>query len=269
MRVRHWAHFLLLPLAGFDPFGPLVDEALSLARGSIIAVCVLAYGYLLNGLSDRALDRAASKNPFVGARGGGAHLALPYAALFILSLLALSLAWRGPLSVLIATLAALAAGTLYSVGPRLKVVPVIGTLMNVACFAPLLFVGLGRSGLAPALLSLAVCFVGLLVQNQLIHEAADAREDRAASVRTTFVTYGPRVAGWLAFASAIVATAGAWSLLGALAALVIMIPFVPFFPYALATRGTDRDAMRRLRLTHRAAAAVAGALLYGASILFA
>ena len=60
MRPKQWAHFALLPLACFEPTLP---GALALARGVAIAACVLAYGYLLNAISDRKIDRSLDKNP--------------------------------------------------------------------------------------------------------------------------------------------------------------------------------------------------------------
>jgi 4-hydroxybenzoate polyprenyltransferase len=46
--------------------------------------------------------------------------------------------------------------------------------------------------------TLAAALVPLLLQNQMLHEAADAGEDRAGGVRSTYLALGPRGASVLA-----------------------------------------------------------------------
>ncbi|MBX3248090.1 MAG: UbiA family prenyltransferase [Myxococcales bacterium] len=257
LRLRHWAHFLALPLAGVEPSRPWwwVDTA----RGVTIAFAVLAFGYLWNGVADRAMDLDPDKRARPSEIEAHRRAALASAAS------ALGVGAFGPWPAFVATLVSLGSGWAYSTGPRLKSIPVIGSAMNVASFAPLLFVGLSDATLPPGLVTLACCFAALLLQNQLLHEAADASEDQRGALRTTFLQLGPRpVAGLAAIAGAVpsiaVASGDADPRL-AFAAL-LALPFAILFPAALFRRGGEASAMRRARLLHRAAAVVGGAALF-------
>ena len=98
-------------------------------------------------------------------------------ALWVLALVAVGLAATGPWVTLAATLLARSSGIVYSVGPRLKRYPVVGTLTNATNFTPLLWVGLPASGATDGTMILTQAFLLLLLQNQLLHEAADRDDD--------------------------------------------------------------------------------------------
>ena len=252
IRLRDWWHFLLLPIASGGPVA-------AVARGGGIAFGILAFGYLINGLSDRKVDGDQRKNPLTLVEPGAALVAVAFAAL------ALALSFTGPLAVTLATLCSLTAGTLYSVGPRLKRFPLVGTLANAACFAPLLWVGVPDGAPRSDLARLAGLFVLLLLQNQLIHEAADRNDDERGLVLTTVRAVGRRVAGLV--------TAGLGLGMVLLAphlalALALLAVFVAFFPAALFLRGDEVAAMRTLRLVHRVACILAGGALFGVLRLF-
>lgn len=262
IRLRHWAHFLLLPLAGIDPAVPPGTTLIALARGIAIAFVVLAFGYLLNSLADRHMDLDPDKRDLLPRHG----LSAQRAAVGGLVVLAFVLAASGPTTVVLATVTCLASGWAYSAGPRLKALPLLGSALNVGNFAPLLAVGLARDDAPPGLGALAQWFALLLLQNQLLHEAADAEEDARGGVHTTFLRLGRRGSAGLAGVCGLllVATVGACELAvgGAWIAGVLAIPFVVAFPYLLSALGRSARSMRRVRLAHRGAALVTGALLY-------
>jgi 4-hydroxybenzoate polyprenyltransferase len=270
LRVRDWAHFTVLPLASTS-LDALDDDGLhGLARSVLVAALVLAWGYLSNGLADRALDRDAAKNPF--AQAPDATIDTLTGVTWAFAIAALALASFGGGVSLAATATSVAAGWLYSSGPRLKRLPVVGTLLNVACFAPLLFVGAGRT-LPAATPLLALAFTGLLLGNQLLHEAADAHDDAAGSVRTTFLALGARgTAALAALAGMLPALAIALALPGAirdeLTATALLV-FVVVVPGALALHGADARRMAITRRLHRVASVVLGALLFALSNLHA
>lgn len=270
LRVRDWAHFTVLPLAS-SPMDALDDDGLlGLARSVLVAALVLAWGYLSNGLADRALDRDAAKNPFAGLTTTTIETLRGVAWAFAVA--ALGLAALGGGVSLAATATSVSAGWLYSSGPRLKRFPVVGTLLNVVCFAPLIFVG-ARGALPPATPLVTLAFTGLLLGNQLLHEAADAHDDAAGRVRTTFLALGPRgAAAFAAVAGALPALALALALPGAirsaLTAAAILV-FVVVVPAALALRGADAHHMARARLLHRVASVAVGALLFALTNLHA
>jgi 4-hydroxybenzoate polyprenyltransferase len=251
VRARDWAHFLVLPLASADSLAGGV-------RGVALALLVLAFGYLLNGIADRELDRDAVKNPFV--ERDGRH-ALMICAL--LPALSLALACTGPRQVVIAVLVCIASGTVYSVGPRLKRVPLLGTLLNLTNFLPLLWFGGGAQASPRDSWILAAVFAGLLLQNQLIHEAADADDDEPSGVRTTFIAAGPRwsAVGLLLLGGAVAATIlrGASLLALGLGAGAL---FGAAFPCALAVAGDRRPLLARVRFWHRWCCVATGATLF-------
>jgi 4-hydroxybenzoate polyprenyltransferase len=258
-RVPHFAHFLLLPLAGYDPRLPLVETALSLGRGVLIAFSVLAFGYLLNSMSDRHMDASVEKNPLAGGEPSPSHRL----ALAALLTAALGLSLTGPWPVLAAAAICLGSGVVYSVGPRLKRIPVLGTLANTTNFAPLLWVGIAGSGAPSGMAKLTLAFTCLLLQNQLLHEAADRDEDRRGRVHTSVLVFGPRAsaaAAALLGAGAALSAAGTGALSGL--AFGIAPVFGAAFPLALARFGEDARAMARTRIVHRACCVVTGALIF-------
>lgn len=256
IRVRHWAHFLVLPLATF-PGSWELPALLALLRGLAIAASILAFGYLLNGIADRALDRDPGKNPLVSEPAHPAHLR----AVLVLAGCALVLALTGPPIVVLATLTSLGAGWAYSAGPRLKRLPFVGTLLNAACFTPLLFVGASADVSPPWWL--AAAFTALLLENQLLHEGEDALEDRDGAIRTTYAVLGPTGTACAMALSGLGLAAVALALGGGAAlALVLAGGFGVAFPLACAWSRGDEARLRRLRAAHRVAAALAGALVY-------
>lgn len=252
IRLRDWWHFLLLPLAS-------AQSALQLLRGVGIAFCILAFGYLVNGLSDRQLDSDLKKSALAHEPSGLRLLVALFAGL------ALLLSLSGPSAVTIATLVSLSAGTVYSVGPRLKRFPLVGTLANAACFSPLLWLGVRDGAPGFDLLTLGASFVLLLLQNQLVHEAVDREDDARGGVLTTFRALGPRATAGLAMALGI-----GLSLLAPRPALAVamLAAFVLAFPLALFRRGDDVTAMRTTRLVHRLSCIVAGGALFAALRFF-
>jgi 4-hydroxybenzoate polyprenyltransferase len=258
IRLRHWAHFLVLPLAGVDPSASYELVMEGVLRGVAIAFGVLAFGYLLNSLADRRLDH----DPDKGSLPAGA-LTPQWLAVVGLGVLTTALAAQGPDIVLGAALLCMGSGVVYSVGPRLKSLPLIGSLLNITNFAPLLLVGLPSSDAsAPLLGPLLAAFAPLLLQNQLIHEAADADEDRSGGVMTTFGRYGPQRSAWLAALCGLcVPAAVLWSsptvpglgLAGLLAAV-----FGAWYPRQLALHGHKPREMAELRINHRVAAVIGG-----------
>lgn len=182
LRVRQWLHFVPLPLAGAPglvsgacPKGPVLWACLA---GALCLGC--AYG--VNAHADRATDGSRRKNPLVGAPGSAWALAPALACG------GLALAAAGASGGLAAAAVSVAAGAAYSVGPRLKRWPGVGSLANVAIFAPLLLL---VGGPRPAgFWGIFVVFAALLLQNQLLHERADVAEDRRAGARTSAQVLG-------------------------------------------------------------------------------
>jgi 4-hydroxybenzoate polyprenyltransferase len=252
-RVGRWVHFLALPLAGVDVHGG-APAVLAAVRGVLVAFLVLAFGYTLNALADRRMDRPA-KNAFATSTPP-----LTSALLVSLAVSALIATSWAPLAARAATIVALLSGVLYSVGPRLKRFALVGSLANLTNFVPLLWVGEADGVASRAVTWLAVAFACLLLQNQLIHEAADREEDVAGGVHTTVVALGPTLAAWIA------AGLGLLLVLDARARSVPVWPlalvFAVMFPIALARGGSDARRMARLRLVHRAASFAAGITLY-------
>jgi 4-hydroxybenzoate polyprenyltransferase len=253
-RVGRWVHFLALPLAGFDAHGG-IPAVMAAVRGMAVAFAVLAFGYTLNAVADRGMDRPG-KNTFTTSGTP------PFTWVFLtaLALSALLLSAGAPPGARVATAVALMSGVVYSVGPRLKRFPVVGSIANLTNFVPLLWVGENGGPGSRSIGSLAMAFACLLLQNQLIHEAADRDEDLTGGVRTTVVAVGPALAGWIA------AGLGGLLVFDVRATTVLIWPlalvFGAVFPLALARGGTDPRRMAWLRLAHRAASVVAGVTLF-------
>jgi 4-hydroxybenzoate polyprenyltransferase len=262
LRVRQWWYFLALPLAGVDLHDASASLALSLIRGVLIAACVLSFGYLLNAVADRSMDLEAEKNPLLAEPPRSFE-----GLLLALALFALSLAATGPLIVLAATSVSLVSGWIYSTGPRLKAWPVIGTLLNVTNFAPLLLFGVSETPPRKELWLLVIIFSALIVQNQLLHEASDAEEDRGGHVQTTFLKLGPRGSAMLAFVAGVV-VALASACFGGSASRVFLAAhlglFAAAFPLWLALGGETPARMERARVAHRWCSVLSGGSILGA-----
>jgi 4-hydroxybenzoate polyprenyltransferase len=258
LRFREWYYFLALPLAGLDPALGASRNACAIGRGVVVAFCVLGFGYLVNAAGDIDSDLDAAKNPLLACGGLLRSRAGALAVAGALATAAVALAAGGPAVALGATLVSLASGTVYSVGPRLKAVPIVGTLANATNFAPLLWVG--AAGDEPSLARrLAPAFAGVLLQSQMVHEAADAAGDARAGVRTTFVALG---CGWSALLAALFGALTAFgSAVGDAARAGLVAAYVVAFPLALARQGGDPRRAARLRLWHRWSGVVLGAAL--------
>lgn len=187
LRATGWWYFAALPLVGVVTESTRLERALARSLlGVPVAACCLAFAYGVNGITDRAMDGDATKNSLAGSLEVPREAPIVVAAAaFAGMLLAFPL---GP-ATLICVACSLLAGMVYSAPPRLKRFPVIGTLTNIAIFAPLPF--LARSGPpSPSEWMLGYCFCILLAQSQLLHEVADATEDAIGGVRTTGVVLG-------------------------------------------------------------------------------
>lgn len=186
LRPGQWAHFLVLPASGL-PDAAQGAEPTGLAWASVASAGSLALAYGVNAIADRSTDRSVRKNPLAD---GGAPPRMLYAALGACAVASCTAgAVLGPLA-LAATIASLACGLLYSVGPRLKGRPFAGLLCNTGIFVPLMLLLTERMSAQLAVLVLS--FVSLIAQNQLLHELADAVEDAAAGDLTTARQLGER-----------------------------------------------------------------------------
>jgi 4-hydroxybenzoate polyprenyltransferase len=258
LRFREWAHFLVLPLGGVAPSESLAHNALHLARGVAVAFCVLGFGYLVNAASDVDVDVDPRKNPLLDER---ARARVPEIAVG-LALAAVALAALGPSVGVVAALVAITSGVVYSIGPRLKALPVVGTLANATNFAPLLWVGAATPS-PPLAWILAPTFAGILLQNQILHEAADASDDARGRLATTFLVLGRKKSAALASLFGLLAALGPVPF-GAWGRAAMIALYVVAFPLALAG-SDDPTRAARLRRWHRGSSIVVGAALLLAS----
>ncbi len=188
VRAGQWWYFLALPAAALPAGLWRAQPARALASwagGAAIAALCLGYAYAINGLSERGTDLDFHKNPWIGQD------VLPGARAAVAGLAALALvaaAAAGWLA-LGASAVSVAAATLYSAGPRTKSRVALGTLSNGLIFGPLLLVAPGAV-IDRGLVGWLGTFVALLLQNQLVHEQADAAEDAAAGDRSTAAWLG-------------------------------------------------------------------------------
>ena len=259
LRARQWVHFVVLPAAAIGPRLASVPVLPHLARALVLAAAALGYAYGLNAISDRGTDLDAHKNPLAGAqacpRSASALVALSFAV-------ALGLAITAGPRALIGTSISLAAATVYSVGPQLKALPAVGTLLNAAMFGPVLFFAADAPGAGTPPTLLTATFLVLLLQNQLLHERADEHEDKAAGALTTARALGRTrttalivALGLAGVAVAVFLEGSRASLAGALATLVA----------AGACAFGFADARRR-RAMHRRVAFAGGALVFALSL---
>lgn len=262
LRAPQWLHFAALPLAGLDR-AALASPA-ALARGALAvaaASLALGYAYGINAVADRESDASPAKNPLAGVARVPAE-ARAVVATTAAAALAASLPLGRPATLLV--LASLLAGTAYSVGPRMKARPVLGALFNTAIFAPLLGLALPEGAPPPpAFAALGATFVGLILQSQLLHEAADAAEDAAGGALTTARLLGPR--GTRALAVGLAAP------FAALAVALAPRPVVGWTAAAALAGGAAAALLERdfagARRLHRRVAAAGGGLLFAAGLL--
>jgi 4-hydroxybenzoate polyprenyltransferase len=233
VRARQWIHFVVLPLAGGIEFAPLA-----------IAALLLSYAYGLNAISDRATDLDERKNPLL--RGVDCRAALAVVLAAGGAAVGMSLLFSSVVRAAVAI--SLASATVYSVGPRAKRLPVLGTLLNLGIFAPLLWLGRER----PLAIEW-VTFAVLLLQNQLLHERADAAEDAAAGVRSTAWALGERGTMIAIFVLAVVGIAGSVQLRSLVGVIGIA---------AASTVPLLYGAARERRVAHRWIAFAAGAAIF-------
>jgi 4-hydroxybenzoate polyprenyltransferase len=206
-------------------------------------------------MSDRFLDRDTAKNPFIGDRPDlRTHAALVVLLTACVGALCLTAPWL----VSVASGICLLSGLVYSVGPRLKRYPVIGTLMNVTHFAPLLWVGLASASALPGLWGLTAVFSCLILQSQLVHELEDRRDDADGGVVTTALWLGSRkVALVMVMLATLAAALTAVVAHHAAAAAAVAAVFGAAVPLAV-LRGVSPG---RVRMWHRWSAVVFGAVL--------
>ena len=262
-RVRDWIHILPVPLASFDLYAPRGSAWLAAGRGVASAFVILAFGFLLNSVSDRQVDRDGRKNPLIVAGAAGYQYSL--AVLLVLSLV---LAAVSPVPARLAILSCLALGVIYSIGPRLKSVPVASSLTNAAGFTLMLFFGMSSATLPLGFGYVALAYATLLLQNQLMHEAGDQVEDRASGIRTTWLTLGPRWTALMAAFAGLGATIAAVHIVPRAAVVPVVTiastVFVLAFPLLLSWPRLKAREAARLRVIQRWCAVVLGAGLYAA-----
>lgn len=262
MRVRQWLHFVVLPAATIDR--DLVSSpstaAARIGMGCIVASLALGHAYGLNAIADRMSDRDAVKNPLMGRDVLPANL---WGAIGLMGAMALVGAYLvGPVSFVAASIS-LVAGTIYSIGPRLKAYPVIGTALNAAIFGPLLAVGLPDLHW-PASFALRLgSFIVLLMQNQLLHECADDLEDTGASVLTT-----GRLLGERSVTRVVAAIGVCGALIGFVLAPSSFSAAVNAMAIALVTYVTLRPKTEtsRRRIVHRIYSIIAGVAIFMGSL---
>lgn len=258
LRGSGWWYFCLLPLVSVvgDARGDS-GELLRLAGSVVVAGLCLAYAYGFNGITDRGMDRDAAKNSLAGL------VEVPPEAAFLVAacaVVALAIAAALTPVAFAGTGMSLVAATLYSAQPRLKAVPVVGTLVNGLIFVPLPFLAsLGPP--SPTMVFLACCFYALVTQNQILHEISDSQEDAIGGVRTTGVVVGPAGVRMIAVVLGPLAALVLWRLhlVGAVAALAAAVGLCGG---ATMVALGDAESAGRLRVTHRWYSLVVGAVLF-------
>jgi len=261
-RARHWAHFLALPLLGFEPARAWEAQLLPLGRGVAVAFLLLSFGYLINGFTEARVQGSPAKALALRSEGDRRMVAI---LLWALPLAALALGLTGPAIVWLSAAACALSGLLYSAGPCLKSWPVVGTAANLTNFMPLMFLGLDDFAALASRWPLVAAFGCLLLENQLLHEAADQQEDALAGRRTTFLWLGRRAAALLCaglgagLAAAVLALPGGPAPWVAAACLAV---FGLGVPWGLLGAGRAPARAARLRLLHRGLSLAAGSALY-------
>jgi 4-hydroxybenzoate polyprenyltransferase len=258
LRGSGWWYFSLLPLISLvdDPRGD-DDVVLRLVGSVVVAGLCLAYAYGFNGITDRGMDRDEAKNSLAGL------VEVPQEAVLLVAACALSAlgiaAALTPVA-LVGTGMSLVAATLYSAQPRLKAVPIVGTLVNGLIFAPLPFlasVGPPSAGM----LFLAYCFYVLVTQNQILHEISDSQEDATAGVRTTGMVVGPTGVRVIAVILGPLAALLLWRL-QATASVALVAAALGLCGGSTMVALGDAQRARRLRAAHRWYSLAVGAVLF-------
>jgi 4-hydroxybenzoate polyprenyltransferase len=230
----------------------------------------LAYTSSINQAFDDRLDSSTpGKNP-VGRsfdRRQAILLSLPPAAAMFAVL-----AWLSPAGLLPAALLLLTA-TLYSAPPRLKRIPVVGTIWNVLIGLPGLFFA-GRPDLAhPQFRVLVGLFAMLLLIAQLIHEAQHREADRSGGVHTVATVAGttgvlsaasffllllPAITWWLAHDVRMCAPLTLATAMFALVWATVLIRH---------TARRDSVGLRTIRMRYRYAALAMGTFAFAATLM--
>lgn len=255
LRVRQWFIFVPLPAAGMVRPDELQGKrGLEVLGAVVVSGLALAYAYGINAIFDRASDEDPRKNVLAG------QTRVPTAAV-------VSVMFSGLLALCGASLlgrvamwsvgASIAAGTLYSAGPRLKHFPVIGLLGNWAIFAPLMAAALRLDSVPRGFSVLFAVFTLLVTQNQLMHEESDIAEDTLANAWTT--------ARWLGERGT---RAALWALAIGIAAAGLLAPSLPGLAICVVAGGLSaliasyvEPAKRRRRL-HRYLSGLMGGVLF-------
>jgi 4-hydroxybenzoate polyprenyltransferase len=258
LRASDWWYFSVLPLVSLvgDPRGE-ADVVLRLLGGILVAALCLAYSYGFNGITDRAMDRDAAKNALAGLAAVPREAALLVAAC---ALAAVGIAATLTPVALLGAGMSLVAATLYSAQPRLKRLPLVGTLVNVLIFAPLpLLAAVGPP--SPGMLFLTYCFYVLLTQNQILHELADSDEDVTAGVRTTGVVVGATGVRAIAVVLGPLAALLLWRM-QATGSVALLTAALGLCGGATMVALADVRRARQLRVAHRWYSLVVGGVLF-------
>ncbi len=267
LRARQWLHFLIVPALPLHAIlattpGEAVERLLPAA---LVAGLALAFAYGINAIADRRGDRPGAKNPLVGRE----HVpSAVWTAVTACGVASIALALASPATLRASpVLISLVASAIYSVGPRIKRVPVVGTLANLFIFTPLALLVRLDGHASPHLALLLATFVVLLTQNQLVHEAGDLAEDRGAGTTSSTVTFGTRASTRAACVLGI-AAAGSfvarWGL-----GLVPLVASAAALAGGVLIGGASAEDAARVRHVHRRLALAAGATLYGLATLAA
>jgi 4-hydroxybenzoate polyprenyltransferase len=185
-RAKDWIHFLGLPLLSVDwkPMWPL-DAAI----GIVLSALCLAFAYSWNNVHDSTLDSDRVKNPLARSSNPGLVRRARIYSLIPAGLAVAISATLGWYRFALVTTCILGSAA-YSAGPRLKAIPVVGTVTNLLIFAPLTL--LGSRGPFPDTMALMLIasFSLMLLQNQLLHEATDIKDDSKGGIRTSAALLG-------------------------------------------------------------------------------
>lgn len=190
LRVRQWFIFTPLPAAGMVRLDELHGRrGFEVLGAMLVSGLALAYAYGINAIFDRGSDEDPRKNVLAGRTRvpPAAVVSVVFSGFFALwgaSALGRVALWSAGASI--------AAGTLYSAGPRLKHYPVIGLLGNWLIFAPLMATALRTESIPQGFSVLFAVFTLLVTQNQLMHEEGDIAEDTVADAWTTARWLGAR-----------------------------------------------------------------------------
>jgi 4-hydroxybenzoate polyprenyltransferase len=218
LRVLDWLHFLSFPVAGWFIDG--AQDLLRLAAAIAAATLLLANAFAFNNFHDMG-----------GQRSPWWHripLALAVAPLALLP-------WTG----VGAAVAFVVISTTYSGPPRLKRLPVVGTLLNATGFPALCLLSVRRLSLPTvSLTGLAGCW---MASAQLIHEGAHRADDQAGGLKTTGILLGSKWTRVVAVLLLALAAPLAWQ--------VARLAGVAFVIYTVAVAGTavffDESRLRR------------------------